>query len=293
MIPLLSNTYETGVAHCIDRGIDRCGKDAIVGLKELTMTDTTDTSLGDRTVLITGGGGGMGGRHATMLAERGAKVIVLDRNETGAEDVVSRIRNAGGEGLAVVVDVTDIPAFQTAIRAAAASMGAIDILVNNAGIGGQGLAIEDIDEATFDAMVAVNMKASFFATQAVVPAMKERRYGKIINISSNFAMGGAPFASHYAACKSALSGFVKSWARELAPWGIAVNAVAPGIIETGMTLNSVGRERINGLVSEIPMGRIGTLDDISWAVAWLASAEADYMTGQVISPNGGATIVGI
>ena len=257
------------------------------------MTDAKDRTLEGRTALITGGGGGMGGRHATMLAERGAKVVVLDRDGAGAEDVLSTIVKAGGEGLAVAVDATDIQALQAAIGKAAGLMGPIDILVNNAGIGGQGLAIEDIDEATFDAMVAVNMKASFFATQAVVPVMKEHRYGKIINISSNFAMGGAPFASHYAACKSALSGFVKSWARELAPWNIAVNAVAPGIIETGMTLHSVGKERIDGLASEIPMGRIGTLDDISWAVAWLASAEADYMTGQVISPNGGATIVGI
>jgi len=257
------------------------------------MDDATDRTLAGRTALITGGGGGMGGRHATMLAERGAKVIVLDRDEAAAEDVLSTIVKAGGEGFAVAVDVTDIPALQAAIRRAADLMGPIDILVNNAGIGGQGLMIEDIDETTFDAMVAVNMKASFFATQAVVPAMKERRYGKIINITSNFAMGGAPFASHYAACKSALAGFVKSWARELAPWNIAVNAVAPGIIETAMTLNSVGKDRIDGLASEIPMGRIGTLDDISWAVAWLASAEADYMTGQVISPNGGATIVGI
>lgn len=257
------------------------------------MTETKDGSLEGRTALVTGGGGGMGGRHATMLAERGARVVVLDRDRDGAEAVVSTIVDQGGTGLAVAVDVTDIPSFQTAIREAAASLGAIDILINNAGIGGQGLAIENIDEATFDAMVAVNMKASFFATQAVVPAMKEQRYGKIINISSNFAMGGAPFASHYAACKSALSGFVKSWARELAPWNIAVNAVAPGIIETDMTLNSIGKERVDGLAAEIPMGRIGTLDDISWAVAWLASPEADYMTGQVISPNGGATIVGI
>ncbi|CAN0569829.1 unnamed protein product, partial [Laminaria digitata] len=137
------------------------------------MTDMKDQSLEGRTGLITGAGGGMGRRHATMLAERGAQVIVLDRDRAGAEDVAKVITNAGGTGLAVAVDVTDIPSFQTAIRDAAAALGPIDILVNNAGIGGQGLAIEDIDEATFDAMVAVNMKASFFATQAVVPAMKE------------------------------------------------------------------------------------------------------------------------
>lgn len=257
------------------------------------MIDSSDRSLEGRIALITGGGGGMGGRHATMMAERGADIIVLDRDQEAADRIAADVEASGARSLAVAVDATDIPALQTAIGQAMADLGPVDILVNNAGIGGQGLAIEDIDEATFDAMVAVNMKGSFFAVQSVVPGMKERRYGKIINISSNFAMGGAAFASHYAACKSALSGFVKSWARELAPWNIAVNAVAPGIIETGMTLNSIGKERIDGMASDIPMGRIGTLDDISWAVAWLASSEADYMTGQVISPNGGATIVGI
>jgi 3-oxoacyl-[acyl-carrier protein] reductase len=262
-------------------------------MRENNMSDNSDQSLAGRTALITGGGGGMGGRHCTMLASRGAQVIVLDRDQAAADVIAAEVTAAGGSALAVAVDATNIPALQEAIRDAANTIGSVDILVNNAGIGGQGLAIEDIDEATFDAMVAINMKGSFFATQAVVPGMKERRYGKIINISSNFAMGGAAFASHYSACKSALSGFVKSWARELAPWNIAVNAVAPGIIETGMTLESIGKERIQGLADQIPMGRIGTLNDISWAVAWLASPETDFLTGQVISPNGGATIVGI
>ena len=252
--------------------------------------DNSNKLLQGKVALVTGAGHGMGRNHVMMLASRGATVIALDLDR---EAVAKTAKAIGGECLAVAADVTDIPALQAAIAEAATKIGPIDILVNNAGIGGQGLAIEDIDETTFDAMVAVNMKGSFFATQAVIPAMKERRYGKVINISSNFAMGGAPFASHYAACKSALSGFVKSWARELAPWNIAVNAVAPGIIETEMTLNSIGKERIDGMATEIPMGRIGTLDDISWAVAWLASKETDFLTGQVLSPNGGATIVGI
>lgn len=252
--------------------------------------DNSNKLLQGKVALVTGAGDGMGRNHAMMLASRGATVVALDLDR---EAVAKTAKAIGGECLAVAADVTDIPALQVAIAEAAMKVGPVDILVNNAGIGGQGLAIEDIDETTFDAMVAVNMKGSFFATQAVVPAMKERRYGKVINISSNFAMGGAPFASHYAACKSALSGFVKSWARELAPWNIAVNAVAPGIIETEMTLNSIGKERIDGMATEIPMGRIGTLDDISWAVAWLASKETDFLTGQVLSPNGGATIVGI
>ena len=252
--------------------------------------DNSNKLLQGKVALVTGAGHGMGRNHVMMLASRGATVIALDLDR---EAVAKTAKAIGGECLAVAADVTDIPTLQAAIAEAAMKVGPIDILVNNAGIGGQGLAIEDIDETTFDAMVAVNMKGSFFATQAVVPAMKERRYGKVINISSNFAMGGAAFASHYAACKSALSGFVKSWARELAPWNIAVNAVAPGIIETEMTLNSIGKERIDGMATEIPMGRIGTLDDISWAVAWLASKETDFLTGQVLSPNGGATIVGI
>lgn len=257
------------------------------------MTNTGDDSLTGRVALVTGAGAGMGRRHATMLAERGATVIALDRDSGAAGETAALIVAHGGAGQGIGVDVTDIPALQASISGIEASVGPVDILVNNAGIGGQGLKIEEIDEATFDAMISVNMKGAFFATQAVVPAMKERRYGKVINISSNFAMGGAPFASHYAACKSALSGFVKSWARELAPWNIAVNAVAPGIIETEMTLNSVGKEGVERLAAEIPMGRIGTPDDISYAVAWLASPEADYMTGQVLSPNGGATVVGI
>ena len=234
--------------------------------------DSSDNSMDSRVALVTGAGGGMGRHHAVMLASRGAAVIVLDRFQDAADETADMI---DGKTLAVAADVTDVPALQAAIADAAKQTGPIDILVNNAGIGGQGLAIEDIDEATFDAMVAVNMKGSFFATQAVVPGMKEKRYGKIINISSNFAMGGASFASHYAACKSALSGFVKSWARELAPWNIAVNAVAPGIIETDMTLNSIGKERIDGMADDIPMGRIGTLDDISWAVA-SSSNETDH-----------------
>ena len=274
----------------LSNSIDPRADLAIVDVGENIAMDSSDHSLDGKVALITGAGSGMGRNHALLLATRGASVIVFDRYQQAADDTADII---GANALAVAVDVTQVSDMQAAIKRAATEFGRIDILVNNAGIGGQGLAIEDIDEAAFDAMVAVNMKGSFFATQAVIPGMKARRYGKIINISSNFAMGGAAFASHYAACKSALSGFVKSWARELAPWNISVNAVAPGIIETEMTINSIGKERIDGLAKDIPMGRIGTLDDISWAVAWLASEETDFLTGQVLSPNGGATIVGI
>ncbi len=250
-------------------------------------------SLDGRTALITGSGSGMGRSHACLMAERGAVVIVHDVDAEGASETARLVRDAGGTAQVMAVDIRDVAGFRDALGTAVAEAGQVDILVNNAGVGGQGLAIEDIDEATFDRMFAVHVKGALFATQAVLPGMKERGYGKIINISSNFAMGGAAFASHYAAAKSALSGFTKSWARELAPWKICVNAVAPGILETPMTLGSIGKERINAMIDDIPLGRIAESIDISYAVAWLAGPETDFMTGQVVSPNGGVTIVGI
>ena len=250
-------------------------------------------SLDGRTALITGSGSGMGRSHARLMAERGADVIVHDVDAQGANETAAMVREGGGKAAVMAVDIRDTVDFGDVLGAAVAEMGAVDILVNNAGVGGQGLAIEDIDEATFDRMFAVHVKGTFFATQAVVPGMKERRYGKIVNISSTFAMGGSALASHYAAAKSALSGLTKSWARELAPHNICVNAVAPGILETPMTLGSIGKERIDAMIEDIPLGRIAETIDISYAVAWLAGPETDFMTGQVVSPNGGVAIVGI
>ena len=250
-------------------------------------------SLEGRTALITGSGSGMGRSHAKLMAERGASVIVHDVDAEGANQTADMLREVGTMATVMVADIRDVSGFGAALRVAEDEGGAVEILVNNAGVGGQGLAIEDIDEMTFDRMFEVHVKGSFFATQAVVPGMKERGYGKIVNISSNFAMGGAAFASHYAAAKSALSGFTKSWAREFAPYKICVNAVAPGILETPMTLGSIGKERIDAMIKDIPLGRIAEPIDISYAVAWLACPETDFMTGQVISPNGGVTIVGI
>ena len=249
-------------------------------------------SLEGRTALVTGAGAGMGRSHALILAGRGAAVVVQDIEREGAEGTMSLLRDAGVRCDMIVGDISDVPAMEAAIATAAREFGPIDILVNNAGVAGQGLMIEDIDEAIFDRMFSVHVKGTFFATRAVVPGMKQRRYGKIVNISSNFAMGGSAFASHYAAAKSAISGFTKSWARELAPHNIMVNAVAPGLLETNLTVGSLGTERIRAMEAEVPLGRLAEPEEISYAVAWLASPETDMMTGQVISPNGGVTIVG-
>lgn len=250
-------------------------------------------SLEGRIALVTGSAAGIGRSHAVLLAERGADVVVHDVNADGAHETAEAVRETGRRAHVIITDIRDTIELAAAIEAAATTLGTISILVNNAGIGGQGLAIEQIDEETFEHMFDVHVKGAFFATQAVVPSMKKQRYGKIINITSSFAMGGSAFASHYGAAKSALSGLTKCWARELAPHNIMVNAVAPGILETDMTLASVGKNRIRAAADAIPLGRMAEPVEISYAVAWLASPETDMLTGQVVSPNGGVAIVGV
>ena len=151
---------------------------------------------------------------------------------------------------------------------------------------------EEITEQVFNQMFEVHVRGTFFATQTVLPAMKDKKDGKIINISSIYAMGGNRNASHYAASKSAISGFTKSWAREFAPWNIKVNAVAPGFVVTEMTEASNSPENIAEREKSMPLGEFCKPIDISYAVAWLASAETDIISGQVISPNSGEGIVG-
>ena len=141
-------------------------------------------------------------------------------------------------------------------------------------------------------MFGIQVRGSFFATKAVLPGMKARRSGSIIVISSIYAMGGSEFASHYAAAKAALSGFTKAWAREFARDRIRVNAVAPGFILTGMTQGSNTPEMVKERGTKMPLGRLTTPEDISYAVAWLASEETEMITGQVISLNSGEVIVG-
>ena len=245
-------------------------------------------SLKGKSVLVTGSGGGLGRSHAILLAERGAKIIVHDIITDSANETAELIRGNGQKASVLISDIRDITDFQASIG----KIGKIDILVNNAGVGGKGRKIEDIDIEIFNEMFDVHVRGTFFATQVVLPQMKKRNSGKIINISSIFAMGGHDSISHYAAAKSAISGLTKSWARELAPWKINVNAVAPGFVETEMTRASTTQRDIRRLEKKMPLGRFCKPIDISFAVAWLASSEADMISGQIISPNSGAVIVG-
>ena len=251
-------------------------------------------TLEGKTALVTGSGnaGGMGRSHAVLMSERGADVIVHDINENGANETAELVRANGQKASTLIADVRDVPGFTAKIHEAEAEHGKIDILVNNAGVTGNKLAMEDVDEAIFDQMFGVQVRGAFFATQAILPGMKARKHGSIIMISSIYAMGGSDFASHYAAAKAALSGFTKAWAREFAAHKIRVNAVAPGFVLTGMTQGSNTPEMIAERGAGMPLGRLTTPEDISYAVAWLASEETEMISGQVISPNSGEVIVG-
>lgn len=249
-------------------------------------------NLSDKVALITGSGDGMGRAHALLMAERGADIVVHDINGPMAEETAAAVKKLGRRVHLAVCDVADVDAVKAMVAAGQKALGKIDILVNNAGFG-QRAETHTISEADFDRMINVHVRGSFFAAQAVVPAMKQRRYGKIINISSIWGMTGAVVAPHYCAAKAALLGATKAWAKELAPFNIHVNAVAPGGVRSGGPIKHDTPEILKAKEARVPLKRYCEPIEMSYAVAYLASPEADFVTGQVISPNGGEVIVGI
>jgi 3-oxoacyl-[acyl-carrier protein] reductase len=244
-----------------------------------------------KVALITGSGRGMGLVDAELMAREGASIVIHDIDADLAAAGAEAVKATGAEVFTIAADVADTEAMRVKIAEAEAHFGRIDILVNNAG-NAMGGTLEEIDEAAYDAVMNVHVKGSFFATQAVVPGMKRRKEGAIVNISSIWGMTGYHHDSNYCAAKAALLGLTKAWAKELAPWNIRVNAVAPGCVLTEMTIHK-GKKYIDDRAKLIPLGRWAEPVEMSQAVVFLASPEASFVTGQCISPNGGDTIVGI
>jgi 3-oxoacyl-[acyl-carrier protein] reductase len=239
------------------------------------------SDLRNRVALVTGGSRGIGEAIALALAEAGAAVAVNYRTRGDeAEAVVDAIRSTGGRAGAFAADVSSGTAVTTMVKDIEDRLGAIDILVNNAGMGQQH-GLDDITEEDFDRMIAVNLKSVFLCTQAVLPKMRAQRWGRIVNISSIAARGAGGVSVVYNASKAGLEGLTRGYAARLAPEGVTVNAVAPGLTETEMAQPLIAA----GYVARIPVGRIGTTEEIAQAVMMLAGNA--FMTGQTVAVNGG------
>lgn len=243
----------------------------------------------EKIALVTGSSRGIGKAIALDLANRGYKVCIhYHQNQTLAQAVVDTITAQGGVAMAYGCDISLSGAVVAMVAHIQATWGSISLLVNNAGMAHQGL-FQDMGDDLWNRMVSVNLTGTRNATKAVLPPMIAQKSGTIINISSIWGLRGASCEVAYAATKGALIAMTRSLALELAPSGIRVNCVAPGCIATDMTA-SLGTETLALLADETPLGRLGTPEDIAKAVAFLASDDASFLTGQVLTADGGLTV---
>lgn len=236
--------------------------------------------------LVTGSSRGIGRGIALELARRGWDVCVnCVRQEQAARETAERIRALGQNAVAVRADVADGAAVAAMVRQAEEELGPVSLAVNNAGIAGQAL-FQDVTDEMWNRYLAVNLGGARNVIRAVLPHMLDVKAGCIVNISSIWGLRGASCETTYACTKAALIGLTRSLALELAPSGIRVNCVAPGVIDTDM-VQVLGQETLRDLAEQTPLGRLGTPEDVAHAVAFLASEEAGFITGQVLGADGG------
>jgi 2-hydroxycyclohexanecarboxyl-CoA dehydrogenase len=254
------------------------------------------TKLKDKTVIVTGGGGGIGGATCRRFAAEGAKVAVFDMNIEAAQKVADQITAEGGTAAAFQCNITDRAQVDAGVAAAEAQLGPIDVLVNNAGWDVFKPFVKTVP-AEWDKLIAINLTGALHMHHAVLPGMVARNYGRIVNIASDAARGGSSGEAVYAACKGGLVALSKTLAREHARHKITVNVVCPGPTDTALLAGVAEGARdpaklIEAFRSAIPLGRLGQPDDLASAIAFFGSDDASFITGQVISVSGGLTMHG-
>jgi len=263
----------------------------IIGIKKglYTAKERQKEEIMNKTAIITGASRGIGYETALLLAKNNYNVVInYNQSENEALKLLGKIEDSGGRGLIFKADIKNRLEVKKMVKKTLEVFGDIDLLVNNAGISSIKLFM-DITEDEWDDMFDINVKGAFNLTQEVLPCFIHKKRGKIINISSMWGITGASCEVHYSASKAALIGFTKALAKELGPSNIQVNCIAPGVVETNM-LNGLSDGDKKALAEEIPLGRFAIPAEIAELVLFLSSEKADYITGQVISPNGGLVI---
>jgi NAD(P)-dependent dehydrogenase (short-subunit alcohol dehydrogenase family) len=240
-----------------------------------------------RVVIVTGAGSGMGRRNALRFAEEGATVVANDVNAASVGALIEELARSKAEAMVAVGSVADVDAVGRMVQGAISRFGKVDVLVNNAGIGPTTRPLERIGDDEWERTIGIDLTGVFNCMRAVLPGMKERRYGKIVNISSSAGRSVSTFGgAHYTAAKAGVLGLTRHAAYEYAPYNININAIAPGTIDTELLRGAVPADRIEQEAMKIPLRRLGTVDDESNLVLFLASEESSYITGATIDING-------